>query len=227
MRELNTGSPRLHVIVRQLLFWITLLAIVAVSAQTVMDLMDLRLVTRGTMGKDARTWTVTRKLERPVYEAYISGVFVAPDLQDKLPPGVHDGGMIYVSADYASSDTRARILRLLASVPGDLIWIGIVWLLRSMLLSTFTGRSGDVRPFITQNVWRLRGVAALLVLLNLYYVWVVDLKFQLVERTAMKDIAAFSWEYSYIPLETAFLLFMLSEVFAYGVRLQHDVEGLV
>jgi len=87
--------------------------------------------------------------------------------------------------------------------------------------------SGD--PFIKANVRRLRIMAGLIAILPIVSFWSQVAVWELVDGSLPGKILWMSYDASGLPVQfgTALLLFILAEVFAAGVRLREDVEGLV
>ena len=118
------------------------------------------------------------------------------------------------------------------TLPEDLFFLALVWLVRNMVLSAWAGRSGEVTPFIRDNVRRLRWMAGLLAALWVYHLFLPTLTGELSFYSALNDFGPvegeyFPWYLSNGSLAVALLLLILAQVFSYGVRLQKDVEGLV
>ena len=122
------------------------------------------------------------------------------------------------------------------TLPEDLFFLALVWLVRSMVLSAWAGQSGEVTPFIRDNVRRLRWIAGLLAALWFYHLFLPTLTDELsvysAQRNALNNFGQLvgediPWYLTNGYLAVALLLLILAQVFSYGVRLQKDVEGLV
>ena len=169
-----------------------------------------------------------------LYYRYIS---VKPsDLRLQLPAGVQPT-FLGVLADIRGLDARGKLFLRLMTLPEDLFFLALVWLVRNMVLSAWAGRSGQVTPFIRDNVRRLRWIAGLLAALWVYHLFLPTLTDELsfyagATPNAVNNFAQAvgedtPWYLTNGYLAVALLLLMLAQVFSYGVRLQKDVEGLV
>ena len=101
-----------------------------------------------------------------------------------------------------------------------------------MVLSAWAGQSGEVTPFIRDNVRRLRWIAGLLAALWVYHLFLPTLTDELSFYSALNNFGQgvgedTPWYLTNGYLAVALLLLILAQVFSYGVRLQKDVEGLV
>ena len=104
----------------------------------------------------------------------------------------------------------------------------MVWLLRRIVLSTIGSaglRNGD--PFVKANVRRLQLIGTFLMLMPLVSVGCQIAAAELVLDSAVKDSAILPFDVNFVWLWMGGLVLILSEVFAAGVRLREDVEGLV
>jgi hypothetical protein len=154
---------------------------------------------------------------------------VVPDLDKKLPPGVRPYGDLPVTVEVDNSAVRTRVLRFLSSVPMNLLILAVIWLLRRVALTTVSPGLASPDPFIKANVRRLRIMATLILITPIVSFWSQVAVWELVDSSLPGKILWMSYDASGLPLQmgTAFLLFILAEVFAAGVRLREDVEGLV
>ena len=101
-----------------------------------------------------------------------------------------------------------------------------------MVLSAWAGQSGEVTPFIRDNVRRLRWIAGLLAALWGYHLFLPTLTDELSFYTELSNFGPMigedvPWYLTNGSLAVALLLLILAQVISYGVRLQKDVEGLV
>jgi len=155
----------------------------------------------------------------------------ASDLQRQLPAGVQPIFM-GVLAPIKATDARGKLFLRLMTLPEDLFFLALVWLVRNMVLSAWGGHTGEVTPFIRDNVRRLRWIAGLLGALWVYHVFLPTLTNELSFYSALNDFGSVigedpQWYLTNGSLGVALLLLILAQVFSYGVRLQKDVEGLV
>jgi hypothetical protein len=125
---------------------------------------------------------------------------------------------------------KEQILLRVALVPIPLLILFIVWMLRKIVLTTVGDKASEGNPFIRPNVSRLRWIALAIVLMPFVRYVSEWARFDL-SLSAMKD---FLWMGNYslplfnpMPLAVGLLIFALAEVFAAGIRLREDVEGLV
>jgi hypothetical protein len=173
---------------------------------------------------------------RALYYRYVS---VEPsDLRLQLPAGVRPT-FIGVLSEIKPADAGGRLFLRLMTLPEDLFFLGLVWLVRNMVLSAWAGQAGEITPFIRDNVRRLRWIAGLLAALWVYHLLLPTLTGELsfyagATRNALNNFVGNQGVAEDIPwyltngyLAVALLLLILAQVFSYGVRLQKDVEGLV
>ena len=148
---------------------------------------------------------------------------VAADRLGSLPSSVVVGREVPVTIRIRDADS----LQLTLATARDLIVIalgvGILWLVRGLLLSV---RLGD--PFTAANVRRLRTIGLIVVvgfpvagfLIQLLEGWLASSspvgELRSTFRLALSEL-----------LVAGLGIFVLSEVFAHGVRLREDVEGTV
>jgi hypothetical protein len=168
------------------------------------------------------------------YHRYVG---VSPsDLRLQLPAGVQPTFM-GVLAPIRSTDARGTLFLRLMTLPEDLFFLALVWLLRSMVLSAWTRQSGEITPFILGNVRRLRWIAGLLAALWVYHLFLPTFTDELsfyagATPNALNNFGRavgqeFPWYQTNGYLADTLLLLILAQVFSHGVRLQKDVEGLV
>ena len=133
------------------------------------------------------------------------------------PPAVAD-----VTVHIRDASAKQQTLALVRDLaPIVLFGLGM-WLLRGLLVSV---RRGD--PFSERNVWRLRGIGALLIL-----VLPVDIARHSLDNAlaaTVPDLHEWPNGGSFLLTQIAagLVVLALAEVFAYGVRLREDVEGTV
>ena len=138
-------------------------------------------------------------------------------------------GELPVSVTFDNSTLRSQVLNFLSSIPMDLLVVALIWLLRRIVLTTVSPGLSSGDPFIKANVWRLRIMASLVLVMPLVSFWSEVAVWELVSPSASKDLLWMSYDASLLPLQlgSAVVLFILADVFSAGVRLRDDVEGLV
>ena len=218
---------------RQLFYWISMLVVMLIAAITVMEAFGVYFFPH-------RSWSegidpkVIQIRGGALYYRYI--IVTPSDLRLQLPAGVRPTFM-GVLAEIKPADARGKLFLRLMTLPEDLFFLALVWLLRSMVLSAWAGEGGEVTPFIRENVRRLRWMAGLLAAVWVYHfflpIFTGELSFYTgptanalnnLDRAVGEDIP---WYLTNSYLAVALLLLVLAQVFSYGVRLQKDVEGLV
>jgi hypothetical protein len=213
---------------RQWFYWISLLVVLAIAAQTVLEALDVHYFPR-------RSWSegispkVIQTLNSKVYFEFI--VVRPSDLQLMLPPGVQPV-FLGVSALVRPTNTAAKLLLRAMTIPDDLFLLALVWMMRSMVLSAWKSHAEPITPFIHGNVWRLRWIAALFGAMWVYHSILPVLTNEVSAYSALNDFGPViaetqPWYLTNGSLGIALLLLILAQVFSYGVRLQKDVEGLV
>src|SRR5215813_12808299 len=218
---------------RQLFYWISLLLVALIAAITVMEAIGVYYFPH-------RSWSeginpkVIQIRGGALYYRYIN---VTPsDLRLELPAEVRPT-FLGVLADIRPTDARGKLFLRFMTLPEDLFLLALVWLVRSMILSAWAGRSGETTPFIRENVRRLRWIAGLLAALWVYHLFLPTITDELsfyagatpnalnnFGQAVAEDIP---WYLTNGSLAVALLLLVLAQVFSYGARLQKDVEGLV
>jgi hypothetical protein len=210
-----------------------MLIVTLVAAITVMEAFDVYFFPH-------RSWSeginpkVIQLRGGALYYRYVS---VEPsDLRLQLPAGVQPTFMGVLS-EIKPADARGKLFLRLMTLPEDLFFLGLVWLVRSMVLSAWAGQAGEITPFIRDNVRRLRWIAGLLAALWVYHLFLPTLTDELsfYAGTAPNALNNFGravgpdipWYLTNGYLAVALLLLILAQVFSCGVRLQKDVEGLV
>jgi hypothetical protein len=213
---------------RQWFYWISLLVVLAIAAQTTLEALDVHYFPR-------RSWSegispkVIQTLNTKVYFEFIS---VRPsDLQLKLPDGVQPV-FLGVTAIVRPTNTAARLLLRTMTIPDDLFLLALVWMIRSMVLAAWKSPVEPITPFIRGNVWRLRWIAVLFGAMWVYHSILPVLTEEVSGYSALHDFGPViaetqPWYLTNGSLGIALLLLILAQVFSYGVRLQKDVEGLV
>jgi hypothetical protein len=228
--DLVTGrNPALKRLDWPIAYWLTTLVLVLSVVGTVLDVLDINLKWGVTYSpKSGLDGSRSASVQSFAYTS-IDVNAVVPDLQQKLPPGVRPYGELPVTVDFDNSSLRARILRFLSSVPMDLLIVGVIWLLRRVALTTVAPGISAGDPFIKANVWRLRIVAGLILITPIVSFWSQVAVWELIDSSLPGGLLLMWYDASMMPVQfgTGVLLFVISEVFAAGVRLREDVEGLV
>ena len=230
-----TLSPSASGTARQLFYWISLLVVTLIAALIVMEAFGIYYFPH-------RSWSeginpnVVQIRGGALYNQYIS---VKPsDLRFEFPADIHPM-FLGVFADLTRIDARGKLFLRLMTLPEDLFLLALVWLVRGMILSAWAGQSGEVTPFIQDNVRRLRWIAGFLAALWVYHLFLPTFTNELsfyagATPNALNNFAqnkgigqVFPWYLSNGYLAVSLLLLILAQVFSHGVRLQKDVEGLV
>jgi hypothetical protein len=223
-----TLSPPASGTARSLFYWISLLALALIAALTVLEAFGFYWYPHRSWSEGINPKVIQTNLGAVYYE-YIE---VKPsDLRRQLPAGVQPTFM-GVFAPIKQPDSHGKLFLRLMTVPEDLFFLVLVWLVRNMVLSAWAGKAGEVTPFIRDNVSRLRWIAGLLAALWVYHLFLPTFINELSFYSALNDIGSVigedtPWYLTNGPLGVALLLLILAQVFSYGVRLQKDVEGLV
>jgi hypothetical protein len=213
---------------RRVFYWISLLVVIAIAAQTALELLDVHVFPRQSWSEGISPRVIQTRNSKLYYE-YIS---VRPsDLQLKLRDGVQPS-FLGVAAVVHPTNTAAKLLLRAMTIPDDLFFLALVWMMRSMVLSAWKSRVEPVTPFIRGNVWRLRWIAVLFGAMWVYHSFLPQLTEEVSLYSALNDIGLViaetrPWYLTNGYLAVALLLLVLAQVFAHGVRLQKDVEGLV
>ena len=213
---------------RLLFYWISLLVVVSIAAQTTLEALDVHLFPRRSWSEGISPKVIQTRNTKLFFE-FIS---VRPsDLQLKLPPGVQPV-FLGVTALVRPTNMAAKLLLRAMTIPDDLFLLAIVWMMRSMVLAAWRSRAEPVTPFIHANVWRLRWIAALFGAMWVYHSVLPILTDEVSSYSALNDFGPViaetqPWYLTNGSLGIALLLLILAQVFSYGVRLQKDVEGLV
>jgi hypothetical protein len=213
---------------RQWFYWVSLLVVVLIAAQTVLEAVDIHYFPR-------RSWSegispkVIQTLNSKVYFEFIAAR--PSDLQLKLPDGVQPA-FLGVAAIVRPTTTVSKLLLRTMTIPDDLFLLALVWMLRSMVLAAWKSPAEPITPFIRENVWRLRWIAVLFGAMWVYHCYLPMLTEEVSFYSALNDFGPVigetqPWYLTNGSLGIALLLLILAQVFSYGVRLQKDVEGLV
>ena len=213
---------------RHLFYWISMLVVLLIAALTVLEAFGVYFFPHHSWSEGNTAKVIQTRLGANFFE-YID---VKPsDLRRQLPAGV-EPIFLGVVAPIKPTDARGKLFLRLMTLPEDLFFLALIWLVRNMVLSAWTGKTGEVTPFIRDNVRRLRWIALLLAALWVYHLCLPTLRNELSFYSALNDFGPvigeyFPWYLSNGSLGVALLLLVLAQVFSYGVRLQKDVEGLV
>src|SRR5215467_1634403 len=225
----STASGR----ARRLFYWLSMVVVLLIAALTVMEAFGVYYFPHRSWSEGINP-SVIQTNGGALYYTYL---FIEPsDLRFELPNEVRPM-FIGVLADITRPDVRGKLFLRLMTLPEDLVLLALVWLVRGMVLSAWAGQSGEITPFIRDNVRRLRWMASLLAALWVYHLvlptFTDELSFYAgAARNAVNNLnrgigQPFPWYLTNGYLAVALLLLILAQVFSYGVRLQKDVEGLV
>jgi len=213
---------------RRLFYWLSLIVVVLIAVQTLLDGLGVTLIPR-------RSWSegispkVIQVPGRAIYYEYIS--VKREDLKIQLPDGVQTS-FLGLAAVVTPTTTASKALLRSMTIPEDLFFLGIVWLLRSMVLTAWGTPQGSITPFIRANVVRLRWIAVLFAALWVYHLFLPQLIEEVSFYSTLNDFGPVigedpPWFLTNGTLGITLLLLVLAEVFSRGVRLEKDVEGLV
>jgi hypothetical protein len=213
---------------RRWFYWISLLAVLAIAAQTTLEALDIHYFPR-------RSWSegispkVIQTLNSKIYFEFIT--IRSSDLQLKLPDGVQPV-FLGITAIVHPTNTAAKLLLRTMTIPDDLFLLALVWMIRSMVLAAWKSTAEPITPFIRGNVWRLRWIAVLFAGMWVYHSILFVLTNEVSGYSALNDFGPViaetqPWYLTNGSLAIALLLLILAQVFSHGVRLQKDVEGLV
>src|SRR3954463_15054026 len=223
MRNLASGGT-----LRRWFYWISLLAVLAIAAQTTLEALDIHYFPR-------RSWSegispkVIQTINSKIYFEFIT--VRSSDLQLKLPDGVQPV-FLGITAIVRPTNTAAKLLLRTMTIPDDLFLLALVWMIRSMVLAAWKSTAEPITPFIRSNVWRLRWIAVLFAAMWVYHSILPVLTNEVSGYSALNDFGPViaetqPWYLTNGSLGIALLLLILAQVFSHGVRLQKDVEGLV
>jgi len=210
-------------------YWVTTIVLVLAVVGTVLDALDINLTWNVTYSPESGLHGARTASVKPVADATVDVKTLVPDLQQKLPQGMTAHGELPVSVAFDNSTLRSQVLNFLSSIPMDLLVVALIWLLRRIVLTTVSPGLSSGDPFIKANVWRLRIMASLVLVMPLVSFWSEVAVWELVSPSVSKDLLWMSYDASLLPLQlgSAVVLFILADVFSAGVRLRDDVEGLV
>src|SRR5437870_9027049 len=156
---------------RQFFLWFSMLLVMLIAALTVMEAFGVYYFPHSSWSEGINP-TVIQGRAGTRYYRYIG---VKPsDLRLQLPAGVQPTFM-GVLAEIKPTDARGTLFLRLMTLPEDLFFLALVWLVRSMVLSAWAGQDGEVSPFIRDNVRRLRWIAGLLAALWVYHLFLPTL----------------------------------------------------
>jgi hypothetical protein len=223
-----TLNPSASGTARSLFYWISLLVVALIATLTVLEAFGFYWLPHRSWSEGINPKVIQTNLGAVFYE-YIE---IKPsDLRRQIPSEVQPTFM-GVFAPIKQPDARGKLFLRLMTVPEDLFFLVLVWLVRNMVLSAWAGKAGDVSPFIRDNVSRLRWIAGLLAALWVYHLLLPTLINELSFYSALNNFGQVigedtPWYLTNGSLGVALLLLILAQVFSYGVRLQKDVEGLV
>ena len=212
---------------RPLLYWLTTVVLAVAVGVTVWHILDI------TPNYEVTYAPGTGKVESVIAnEGHVytvaNGSLLVPDLQDKMPEGVRfEGGLpVYVAVD--RSTFTQKVLSRLLNVPMDLLILAAIWLFRRVALTAAGTDSAPANPFVWGNVRRLRVIAALAIVAPLIDMGAGIARLELV-IPRLKEFSVLHWDLSafLLPFGIGLVLAVLAEVFAVGIRLREDVEGLV
>ena len=213
---------------RRVFYWISLAILILTAAQTVLDALDVRHLPR-------RSWSEginPKVIQVPGSTLYFEYISVKKeDIRISLPDGVQPF-FLGLAAVVNPKNAAAKGLLRIMTIPEDLFFLALVWLLRSMVLSAWSNPGGDVTPFVRANVNRLRWIAVLFGAMWVYHLVLPTFIDEVSFYSALNDFGPvigedLPWFLTNGTLGVAVLLLILSQVFSYGARLQKDVEGLV
>jgi nitric oxide reductase large subunit len=115
-------------------------------------------------------------------------------------------------------------------VPPDLLFLAVIWLVRSIVKTTLGTDESEGDPFISPNVNRLRAIGIILMIAPVVGTWAAMAEEALFQREfAMGALTYMEFEagamFTYFGVGILFLV--VAEVFKMGLRLREDTEGLV
>jgi hypothetical protein len=146
---------------------------------------------------------------------------VAPDLKQNLPPGV-DVEAVRATIVSRPSGLWEQLLVRLQMLPIVLLALAVLVLMRRIVRSVVAGD-----PFVEENVRRLRIIGWLVALSPILLVLAQLARSDLISRSSVGDLALSQITIALVPILIGGLLLVLAEVFAAGVELRQDTEGLV
>ena len=146
---------------------------------------------------------------------------VAPDLTQTLPAGV-DVEAVRATVVSEPSGVVERLLVRLQVLPIALLALAVLVLMRRIVRTVVAGD-----PFVEENVRRLRIIGWLVALSPLLLVVAQIARAELVTRSSVGDLALSHLTIAFVPILIGGLLLVVAQVFAEGVALREDTEGLV
>jgi hypothetical protein len=146
---------------------------------------------------------------------------VAPDLNRTLPAGV-EAQAVRATVVLKPSGLFEHLLVRLQVLPLAILALVVLVLMRRIVRSV---AAGD--PFVEENVRRLRIIGWLVALSPLLLVIAQVARSELVSRSAAGDLALSHITIAFVPILIGGLLLVLAQVFAEGLRLREDTEGLI
>jgi len=214
---------------RPLLYWITTAVFMFAIAATVCDVLDIhpKYWFRFEVSKEKRQFQSNFLNEDRVY-TLANGSLMVPDLQDKMPAGVHVEGSLPVYVTVDRSTFKSKALTRLSALPLDVLIVVIIWLFRRLALSAVGTPGTPGNPFVWSNVRRLRIIAVLIAMAPVVQAYSSVAEMELVSG-ALNEFSMLTWDATgmFVAFGISFALAALAEVFAAGIRLREDVEGLV
>jgi len=154
-------------------------------------------------------------------EVDLDAARVAPDLARRLPAGV-DVEAVRATVAARPSGLLEHLLVRLQVLPIALLALAVLVLMRRIVRSVVAGD-----PFVEANVRRLRIIGWLVALSPILLVIAQVARSELVARSSVGDLALSHVTIAFVPILIGGLLLVLAQVFAAGVRLRQDTEGLV
>ena len=146
---------------------------------------------------------------------------VAPDLTQTLPAGV-EVEAVRATVVAKPSGLWEHLLVRLQVLPVVLLALAVLVLMRRIVRSVVAGD-----PFVEENVRRLRIIGWLVALSPILLVLAQIARSELVSRSTVADLVLSHITIALVPILIGGLLLVLAEVFAEGIRLRKDTEGLV
>ena len=146
---------------------------------------------------------------------------VVPGLGRRLPAGVAVQA-VRATVVHRPAGLLEHVLVRLQVLPLALLALAVLVLLRRIVRSVVDGD-----PFVQENVRRLRTIGWLVALSPVLLVVAQVARSGLVARSSVGDLAVSHITIAFVPILIGGLLLVLAEVFAAGVRLREDTEGLV
>ena len=159
---------------------------------------------------------------------YLNPDTAAPELKNRLP----GEALPYEIGAYLpipSAGIREHVLIRLVQLPMTLLALLVVWMVRGIVLTTLGTDTADGDPFVRANVRRLRWIALALIVTPLaeFISSIASFELQWSALKGIEEIGMYWTGVSYALAGVGILALVLAEVFAKGIRLREDVEGLV